>query len=491
MKLCKSFFAFHVVLSLLLAVGAFTPVFSRPLLPPAVLRGHFEHAPMGDTVRLAYLNHLGRKRAKVPLSPNGDFVLAVKDIVAGTPAVLEYGGQHTSLYLTPSGQLSMTLDYLRFDQTLQYTGDGATMNNYLARSLWQFEYSPAGPVPRPRDDKTIAFSPTQMRRCADAFRWKRLAFLNAWARSHHMPLVFCTDAATHINLQWLLALLEYPALHNRLTNSNKIIPASYYTFLTQVPPHTLDPFPRRDLGSDDNGLVMSCLLAYRFRLMPSGKLSTDPADAKRIYLQAITELGRVAADEAMLLFIDSQLQVDGNWVGVLAAYPIYRELNRDSARARFMHREISKRQLLQPDEVAPDFTLVDRTGQMISLKSFRGKVIYLDFWGTWCKPCLAEMPASLALRQRFTGKDVVFIYIDVSDTETAWQKALATTDLTGANSIHLRSPNKAVPAAYQVVAYPRYVLIRRDGLIEMPIAPRPSDEAETNAAIEATLKKIP
>ena len=465
--------------------------FLRPLPPPTVLRGHFEHAPAGDSVRLAYSTHYGRGRVKVPLSRTGEFAFTLSDIITGTPASIEYAGQRTSLYLTPGDHLIMTLDYARFDETLRYSGDGANVNNYLAQSLWQFEFGPPDSIPRPRDDKAVAFSPDRMRRCADTFRQKRHAFLTAWSQNHPLPPAFQAAAVVHVDLQWLVALLEYPVLHKRLTHDATALPASYYSFLANLPPHMLDPFPKRDLGHEDNGLVMACLMAYSFRLVPSGSLSADPADAKRIYSQAIAELGQAAADEAMLIFIDMQLQIEGNWAGVLASYPTFKALNQDSARAKYLHRQISQRRSLQPGQLAPNFALVDHRGQVVSLKSLRGKVVYVDFWGSWCKPCLAEMPASVALRKRFFGKEVVFVYIDVSDTETTWHKVLLGRQLTGDNSIHLRSPNQIVPAAYQVNAYPRYVLIRRDGRIALPLAPRPSATAKTTVAIETALTQGP
>ncbi|WP_229749152.1 TlpA family protein disulfide reductase [Hymenobacter frigidus] len=458
---------------------------------PVVLRGHFAHAPAGDTVRLAYLTHFGRGRVKAPLGRAGDFEFTLRDVAVGTPAEVECAGQRTRVYLTPGDHLTMTLDYARFDETLRYTGDGANANNYLARSLWQFKYGPAEAGPRPRDDEAIAFTPEQMRRCADAFRAKSHAFLAAWALSHPLPPAFRAAAAVHIDLEWALALLEYPALHNRLTRQQAAFPDAYYAFLAQLPPHTLDPYPRRDLGAEDNGLVMGVLLAYSFRLVPDGQLRADPADAERLYARAIAELGQVAADEAMLLFIDRQLQVEGNWAGALAAYPAFRTWNQDSARAKFLRRQISQRRALQPGQVAPGFALADHAGQPTSLEQWRGKVVYLDFWGTWCKPCLEEMPASVALRRRFLGQDVVFVYVDVSDTETAWRRSVATHRLLGENSVHVRSPNQFVPAAYQVNAYPRYVLIGRDGRLILPVAPRPSNAAEAAAAIEAALAQRP
>lgn len=73
--------------------------------------------------------------------------------------MLQYGRQHTSSYLSPGDQLRITLDFPRFDETLRYTGRGADANNYLAQSLYKFEYGPAGAVPRPQEQLTPATTP--------------------------------------------------------------------------------------------------------------------------------------------------------------------------------------------------------------------------------------------------------------------------------------------------------------------------------------------
>ncbi|MEJ7660536.1 MAG: TlpA disulfide reductase family protein [Hymenobacter sp.] len=98
--------------------------------------------------------------------------------------------------------------------------------------------------------------------------------------------------------------------------------------------------------------------------------------------------------------------------------PIFRSLladfkanNRDSTIARDLRAAVRAHLALATGRPAPDFTLPDASGRPVALRSLRGKVVYLDFWATWCAPCLAEMPASRALRQRFAGRDVVFLYV--------------------------------------------------------------------------------
>ena len=63
--------------------------------------------------------------------------------------------------------------------------------------------------------------------------------------------------------------------------------------------------------------------------------------------------------------------------------------------------------------IAPDAVFTDVSGKTISLSSLKGKVVFLNFWATWCPPCRAEMPTVNELQQRFAdSKNVVFLLVD-------------------------------------------------------------------------------
>jgi len=81
--------------------------------------------------------------------------------------------------------------------------------------------------------------------------------------------------------------------------------------------------------------------------------------------------------------------------------------------------------ILQPmKEVAPtpEFSLANSEGKKISLKDFRGKTLFLNFWATWCEPCREEMPAMEKLYQEYKNKNFVVLAINVKDRK---QEALA------------------------------------------------------------------
>jgi len=64
---------------------------------------------------------------------------------------------------------------------------------------------------------------------------------------------------------------------------------------------------------------------------------------------------------------------------------------------------------------APDFTLNDTAGNRISLAQFRGKVVFLNFWATWCPPCREELPSMERLNEVFSGRDFVMLAVNAEN----------------------------------------------------------------------------
>lgn len=69
--------------------------------------------------------------------------------------------------------------------------------------------------------------------------------------------------------------------------------------------------------------------------------------------------------------------------------------------------------LIKGDKRAPDFSLLDLHGRKVGLKQFRGKIVLLNFWATWCGPCKEEMPFLQVLHQQFKEKDFVLLTVSV------------------------------------------------------------------------------
>jgi len=119
-------------------------------------------------------------------------------------------------------------------------------------------------------------------------------------------------------------------------------------------------------------------------------------------------------------------------------------------------------QRINPPFEAEGFTLEDLRGSMVSLKDFRGKVIFLNFWASWCGPCRIEMPAMELLWQVFQDDDFVILAVDVKEERDTVSSFIEKNDYTF--PVLLDSRGK-VANMYDVRAYPTSFLIDWEGKV--------------------------
>lgn len=144
---------------------------------------------------------------------------------------------------------------------------------------------------------------------------------------------------------------------------------------------------------------------------------------------------------------------------------------------------------LAPGMPAHNLEAKDMKGQPVELDQFRGKLVYVDFWATWCGPCRAELPHLEKLQDDYKDKPLVFISLSLDDDTDAWQKMVTDKQMKGVQ-LHAEGAWLSPAAtAYRVRAIPSFCLIGTDGRLIDPRAPRPST-AEIRALLDAELAKL-
>ena len=139
---------------------------------------------------------------------------------------------------------------------------------------------------------------------------------------------------------------------------------------------------------------------------------------------------------------------------------------------------------LQSGQPAPEFTLHDLDGQPVSLSQFKGQVVLLDFWASWCGPCIGDLPDLRAIKKKAAGQPVVFLNLSLDEDEAAWREAIAEHGIEG---VHVRADGFGadVAKAYQVDGIPSYYLVNSQGLIVERLRIR--ETVEIVAMIEKSL----
>ena len=121
---------------------------------------------------------------------------------------------------------------------------------------------------------------------------------------------------------------------------------------------------------------------------------------------------------------------------------------------------------------------------------FRGHVVYVDVWGTWCGPCRAEMENVPDLKKRLESKPVVYLYFCNNSSEDAWRTFVSQKHLDTDNAVHYNLPRaqeSAIEQYLEVSGFPTYRLVDTAGRLMPGEAPRPSNLSGTVSAIEQLL----
>jgi peroxiredoxin len=113
--------------------------------------------------------------------------------------------------------------------------------------------------------------------------------------------------------------------------------------------------------------------------------------------------------------------------------------------------------------VAPDFTFPDIDGNEVSLSSFKGKYVLIDFWASWCGPCRQESPNVQKQYQLYKDKGFEVVSVSIDKKEDAWRKAVKEDDIKG--TLLLAKDSKKIMKDYVFSGIPYMVLLDKEGKV--------------------------
>ncbi len=201
------------------------------------------------------------------------------------------------------------------------------------------------------------------------------------------------------------------------------------------------------------------LKGLALHLLSEGKNQKKLQEAEALFRQALTLDGAPPVAHYNLGYVLMQQSRDPEGI---AALQKYLELQRSGAYTNRARKLIENPRRTR-EEYAPDFSITTSEGEHITLEDLRGKVVVMDFWGTWCPPCVASVPSLRNLNKRYV-KEPSFVLIGISSDreEEPWRKFIARNMMVWPQ---YWDRDGKILQAFGVRAFPTYVVIDHEGIV--------------------------
>lgn len=417
---------------------------------------------------------------KAQVNDSGKFVVFFDAVTPGF-YTFKYGGEYAKLYLSPGDSLHLSLDPDQFDESLQFKGSGAGINNYL---IGKYLLDEKMDMEYPYRER-FAVTAEEYMDLVDSMTKVRQDFLDRSTLKHELPEMFVAEEQVAIDYEQGIALYEYEnaAAYYQEVESVEV-PEGYYAFTGELQVEN-----EGMLGNDTYERYANTHLNHlaNARLEDNDLYEGDLAFTS-LKFDCITEV--FTSQELKDKFLHQTMMDALNYYGsqdmteVLAKFT---ECCKDKKCVDVVTKEVEGWKVLWKGNPAPTFAYNDVDGNTIDISELKGRVVYVDVWASWCGPCRREIPFLKDLEHDYHGMDISFVSVSIDENEKAWRQSVEDNELGGFQLLADGAWESTICSDYKIQGIPRFILIDQEGNIVSADAPRPSSGAELTEMLDSLL----
>lgn len=361
------------------------------------------------------------------------------------------------LWLEPGDSLTMNLDVEKIPVTLSFAGQGSVNNEFV--NLEENEFGSYKHKYLENYYNITYRQPDDYKMVTDRLLEEKIKFLTDFTATHTISPGLIDVYKSDYTSDAVTSKLFYPGGHAGFNDGKEAaLPADYFSFLDSV--EVADSIGSKGIGYY---YYLNACLHKKFDIAFAGK------PVKPDFYEFV------------------KTQVTGRIAFEFMAYALARDFRKDLYEefgdkcpfpdiARLVKKKYQHLEGMLEGNPAPDFTIPDVDGKMISLKDLRGKYVYIDFWATWCGPCIKEIPSLKKIEEEYLGKNIHFVSISYDkpvDLEK-WRAYVIENKLTGIQLIADQQMHDLYNKTFNIDLIPRFILLDPQGNIISGNAPRPS-----------------
>jgi thiol-disulfide isomerase/thioredoxin len=426
-----------------------------------IIKGNIKDAT-GEKLSLnVFANPLSNNAESFALMvSNGSFEQSI-EISQPVTAELVYGGATLLLYLEPGDDININMNGNSVLKTIRFTGKGAIHCQYLKDMKLNFENTEVALKNNIRFNNPSEFKVFMAGSVKDMQQYyanyPALAFFSDGFKNFATAQYNYWFAFNMLNFAW-----EHPLYYGE--SGPMELSAFYYDFLQQIPSCN-----DQSLGNKYYSFFVDQFLSNQKR-KPEHKDQTLEQVAEK-YLT-----GRTLALYKTKIW--NQNITNGLNDSQKTDFQSFMNNVQDPILLNIIKKTYFKSTNFSKGSPFPSLTLTDNNGKIVKLDDYRGKVIYLDIWATWCGPCLNYIKKSQDLKARYKEGEVEFLYISIDGNRALWQQYLTDHTL---NGIHLFGEIDVVEKAsvrdvLQINQLPVFFLVDKAGNIATDPKQRPDNE---------------
>lgn len=444
--------------------------------------------PLADEVVVTYFTNYidyDQKTLTAKLSADGSFTLNIPVPYQFTQINIQNGDQATETIIQPGDDLKFTLDGNNFDSTLVYTGKGSEIGNMMAahmlsKSFMMMFSGKAQPLFAKNEDEFI--------KELDKILKEELDFIEPYKIK--LPKKFIEYWKAHYQYSIYSMMIQYTYMHKMMLAGSTSVTMKQedYSIVNKIP-----------LAFNDEYLCIATYAGYAEEILGSKydaqtkQDTTIPfeklAEIKAVHIK--NEAKKLMPPQTLQFFYAKNLNTGIKYkplVQVEKEYAEFKSLYKQSPYDEILNNLMVIKRKKAKDAPVIDFDFTTLDGNKMKVSDLKGKVVYIDFWASWCGPCIRELPATKKVKEHFKDKDVVFLNVSIDDDLDAWKKAIEKHKITGIHTCEPGGWKSRIAAMYGISSVPTYFLVDKNGKFALDVTPRPSETDKLIGEIEALLK---
>jgi thiol-disulfide isomerase/thioredoxin len=460
--------AFILIIGICLLV--LSPSIGRCQISKTNLKGVINNAPRDFFL----LKHQGRMDT-VKLNADRKFDLLIEQATANY-FTIDFNRQSLSLYLLPADEVTVTMSGVNITDAIISGSSAAYCNHVLQRTKDDRAFSAAYPA-----FKLNTITPERYFTIRDSVRNARLSLLASNDKVSDFVTPFLQTEEKIYDYQMALDLVNFK--NQSMKSGMPIMSKEINTFLDAI--NLNDESMAYDASYKSFALNKASLEAnIRYEKDPN----KSPARYYELVVTVIGEWVKPERNKSVLIseFMPQVLK-DVGTSDLTSFISTLEKVSKDDKLIASVKKYAAQYEHLYAGRMAPDAEFYDAEGNISKISDYKGKVLYIDTWATWCGPCKREIPSLKTLEESFHGKNVQFISVSTDKDVAAWKSFIAREPMTGLQLHQSQEMEKTMSYLYAVNSIPRFVLIDEQGKIVSVDAPRPSSGEEIRKLIDGVL----